>query len=488
MYRLEHSGGSLELSTVTVKTAMGATTELTPGGVCAAMVQASALGDVTILPGTELTLYREEEPLGIFIAQKPRLRNGLWQIEAYDRVSLLDQELGQWLYALPGWPYTLQELCDRVLEKCGVEAANRLPRHGDFSVDAFAAAGITGRILVQWICQAAGCFCRANPQGQLEFTWLNPTDTVIAPTGERFYYMDGFTREDFTVCPVEKVQLQHSETDIGAIYPDDSESLNTLRITGNYLLTTTEAEKLENLARGLYEHLQGFSYTPGKVVTVPVLRTGDVFTVTDEEGISHTLVAMVCTETDGVLTVESTGSPRRDSVAAVNTARFEAITGRVMNLTADVEGLKIQNREAGGSLAELMLEVEGIAATVSRVNAGSEAVQQQLTKVEQTAQGLTVQVEQLAKQGSSTVTTAAGYTFDDSGLRIAKSGQEMENLLDNTGMYVKRAGDVILMANAGGVQARDVTVRNYLVLGSHARLEDYGDGRTACFYLAGSEQ
>ena len=482
MYRLEFDGGSLDITGLTLKTALGAATELQPGGVCAACLQVTAAGEVTLAPGTELTLFREEEQVGIFLAQKPMYNAGLWQIEAYDRVSLLDQELGQWLYALPGWPYTLQELCDRVLEKCGLTAANLLPRHGGFPVDAFAATGITGRILLQWICEVAGCFCRATPTGELEFSWLRQTDTVIAPTGERFYYMDGFTREDYSVRPIEKVQLQQTETDIGAVYPDDSEELNTLRLTGNYLLTSLKAEKLETVAQGLYEHLKDFTYTPGRVVTVPVIRAGDIFTVVDEEDSPHTLVAMTCTETDGVLTVESTGSPRRDSSGAVNTARFEAITGRVMNLTADVEGLKLQNKAASGSLAELSLQVECIASSVRRVDAAEE----QLTKVEQTAQNLTIQVEKLNREGAGAVTTAAGYTFDDTGLRIAKAGQEMENLLDNTGMYVKRAGEVILRASAQGVLARDVTAENYLIIGTRARLEDYGGNRTACFYLPGS--
>ena len=78
-----------------------------------------------------------------------------------------------------------------------------------------------------------------------------------------------------------------------------------------------------------------------------------------------------------------------------------------------------------------------------------------------------------------------GYTFDDSGLRIAQDGQQMENLLDNTGMYVKRNGQVILQANHRGVTAQDVSVASYLVIGDHARLENYTAGRTACFWLEG---
>ena len=62
----------------------------------------------------------------------------------------------------------------------------------------------------------------------------------------------------------------------------------------------------------------------------------------------------------------------------------------------------------------------------------------------------------------------------------------MENLLDNTGMYVNRGQDVILQANGQGVVARDVKAVNYLIVGEHARLEDYGqagEDRTACFYV-----
>ena len=58
----------------------------------------------------------------------------------------------------------------------------------------------------------------------------------------------------------------------------------------------------------------------------------------------------------------------------------------------------------------------------------------------------------------------------------------MCNLLDHTGMYVTRDDEVILQANGQGVEATDVSVRNYLVVGDHARFEDYESG-TACYYI-----
>ena len=41
----------------------------------------------------------------------------------------------------------------------------------------------------------------------------------------------------------------------------------------------------------------------------------------------------------------------------------------------------------------------------------------------------------------------------------------------------------MLKADASGVEATDVTVNNYLVIGDHARFENYPTGRTACFYI-----
>lgn len=96
---------------------------------------------------------------------------------------------------------------------------------------------------------------------------------------------------------------------------------------------------------------------------------------------------------------------------------------------------------------------------------------------------VSIQVQSILDNGVDKVTTQTGYTFNADGLKITKSGQEIENLLDNTGMYVTRSGETILQANNSGVVATDVTVRNYLIIGTHARFEDYGIDRTACFYI-----
>jgi hypothetical protein len=84
------------------------------------------------------------------------------------------------------------------------------------------------------------------------------------------------------------------------------------------------------------------------------------------------------------------------------------------------------------------------------------------------------------------VETATGYRFDADGLNISKKGEEMSNLLDNTGMYVKRSGENILVANNKGVEAVNLHAKTYLIIGSgdgRSRIEDYGTNRTGVFWL-----
>ena len=94
--------------------------------------------------------------------------------------------------------------------------------------------------------------------------------------------------------------------------------------------------------------------------------------------------------------------------------------------------------------------------------------------------------ETLKRDGVEQVVTTTGFRFDADGLNISKSGEEMSNLLDNTGMYVKKSGEDILVANNVGVAAVNLHAKTYLIIGSgdgRSRIEDYGTKRTGVFWV-----
>lgn len=111
-----------------------------------------------------------------------------------------------------------------------------------------------------------------------------------------------------------------------------------------------------------------------------------------------------------------------------------------------------------------------------------------LTQIQQTANDISIRIDALESNSEVTsVTTTTGYTFNAEGLTIHKSGDEITNLLDNTGMYVSRGEDYILTANNVGVEAINLTANQYLIVGVNSRFENYASStdskRTGCFFI-----
>lgn len=519
---------------------VNAGSELTLGSVCAAMAELQLItpdGSLELCAGDELTICHEEDgvrrQVGIFLAEKPeRPTANTLRITAYDRVTLLDQDLTGWLSQLSGWPYTLRQLTGLVCTACGVELTDAPLPNGSFLVEQFTAQAVTGRKLLQWIGQVAGRFCRANADGALEFAWYTPAECSVSWSTPRWqvakdiltlhdpvmqftgsvqitvpdaaittdgtqvklsyprrlaYNLGGLQAADYAVAPIHKVQLHASSEDVGVVYPADETGTHAYQLTANPLLMGRSAQALQTVAQTLYAQLQDVSYTPC-TLRLPAnsqVAAGQILPVTDKNGRRLSLYVMQRKCTGQVDILSCTGSHRRDSTTAVNEAVFEGLNGRVLNLHMDMEGLRAENKDSHGRLASLELTVGGINTAVQQQSKDAQTLRTDLTTLQQTARDVQISVQTLRDTGISKVRTSTDYTFDENGLKIARSGQPMVNLLDNTGMYVTRAGQLVLQANSDGVVAVDVQVKNYLCVGTNARLEDYESGRTACFWTGG---
>ena len=519
--------------------------ELSLGSACSAMVECRLLeaAGVDIAPGDALTVYQQEGDtrhlLGTFYAQTP-VRKGASTLEltAYDSVSLLDRDLTDWLGALEQWPYTLYEFAGMVCSACGLTLVNETLPNGDYPLQPFRADNVTGRQLLSWVGQIAGRFCRATPEGDIEFAWYTPLtthDIGVSPVENRVFYEDGtltltghitaqgdgdvvltsgllcvtddgmgnvtltmapgtdtvmcfaggLVLEDYTVAPIEKVQLQQNQEDVGTVYPDTPDSLNTYSITGNPLLSALSGDSLVPIARVLYEQLKAVTYTPCKL-SVPAnvhILPGHTVTVTDRTGRTVTAYIMAKNRKGQQDDLECTGSASRQSSTAVNNQSFSSLAGKVLNLRTDVDGIKAENRDTSGKLSALEMDLEGVRTQVQRLDTLEQGQRALSTSITQTADEVKLLVEQVNTGEAGQVKTSNGYTFSDAGLHIQRSGESVENLLTHEGMYVKRSGSVILQADKDGVLAVDVSVGNFLVMGDHARFEDFPDSRTACFYI-----
>ena len=469
---------------------------------CEAKLQLiTTTGGLGVHTGDRVSLYRldaedDRQLMGVFWLEKPeRPTAHTMTLTAYDAVSRLDQDLTGWLAELSQWPYTVKAFAKQVCDRCGVSLVEAPLPNEDFYIQPFAGENITGRLLMQWLGQITGRFCRATPEGNIEFAWYQPNETLsITPTGGEdsvFYYQGELTYPDYQVAPVEKVQLRQNPEDVGTVWPDEVGEKNTYVIENNPMLAAQNSQTLLQVAQTLFAQLEGVTYTPCRVTipASPEISAGDVVSLTNAGGVTISFPVMHKT-TDGHRDIlECTGSPGRDSTTAVNNLGFRALSGKVLNLRTDVDGIKAENKDTQGKLAAFSLDLEGIRTQVSQQQSETEGLRQDITAIAQNTQEVSIQVQSILDNGAEKIKTGMGYTFNDEGLNISREGSQISNRLDHTGMYVSKRGSNVLRATADGVEAVDITVKNYLIVGSHARFEDYTDGssrnRTACFYLEG---
>lgn len=132
-------------------------------------------------------------------------------------------------------------------------------------------------------------------------------------------------------------------------------------------------------------------------------------------------------------------------------------------------------------------QAQQITALISKTDATNDQVVK-MAEVMMDSESVSIKIAEAIGDIDS-VKTSTGYTFDKDGLRISKSDEPMENLLDNTGMHVSRDGEAILDADNEGVKALNLTSRQFLIVGDNSRFENYNNGtdskRTACFYIGG---
>lgn len=395
---------------LTYTATVSSTTDLCPGAACANKIEFEIWvqpgESLTITSGTQISYYRQDLStndrtlVGTFWAVKPtRQTRNTYKIYAYDAVSRLDGIQSAWLRSIQEqFPMSLWAFAQMVAERCSLTISNTsLPRNGDYQVQAFYADNLTGRQLLSWVAEASGTFLRAMPDGKLEFAWYTPDshDTgimagnqgvraIVRLSGDvlrtsqdeiyrigisgRFYYQSSLTYEDYQTEKIDKVQIKQTDDDVGVIYPPDETGTNALVISGNLLLTTSTAETLQPVAQSLYGLMADVTYTPCEIEIQDDGQThaGDIVEVTDSRGNTFTAYIMEAVSSGGRLKLTCTGNASRDGTAAVNEQIYTNLQGRVLEISASVDGLKITNRDLQGSLASLELTVDGIETNVQK--------------------------------------------------------------------------------------------------------------------------
>lgn len=146
-------------------------------------------------------------------------------------------------------------------------------------------------------------------------------------------------------------------------------------------------------------------------------------------------------------------------------------------LTALVQSQQQQVQEVKDAQVGTQEAVEGLEESLAQVSSRVELAL--------TSDQVEIAIEQKLAQGVDTVTTKTGFTFDDMGLTVSKTGSEMTTQVTEDGMTVSRSGTQVLVVDNQGVEAYNLHAKTFLILAGKARLEPYGADRMGCFWIGG---
>lgn len=167
-------------------------------------------------------------------------------------------------------------------------------------------------------------------------------------------------------------------------------------------------------------------------------------------------------------------------------ARVDKANKQIEIMTSDVQ----ENKE---NISNLQLTTDNITASVKKVEEDasdsysnlSDSINKLSSEVEakMSAEDVKLEITSTLENGVDKVITSTGFTFNEEGLNISKTGSEMTTQITEDGMQVFRDNTAVLTANNVGVDAINLHATTYLIIGTNSRFEDYGDNRTGCFWI-----
>ena len=167
----------------------------------------------------------------------------------------------------------------------------------------------------------------------------------------------------------------------------------------------------------------------------------------------------------------------------------EMMNSQAEIINTQMAELELANNSISASVSEIKITQEAATDALGAVNTDITELSNRVD-AKMSSEDVQIAIQSELANGVSSVTTTTGFTFNQNGLTVSKSGSEMSTNIDEDGMSIYRNTDEVLTANNEGVIAYDLHAKTYLIVGENSRFEDYeknGKKQTGCFWIGDTE-
>lgn len=163
-------------------------------------------------------------------------------------------------------------------------------------------------------------------------------------------------------------------------------------------------------------------------------------------------------------------------------ARVDKQEKKITLLASDISDVRSEVGSVTITTNNITSTVSSQQTTLDTLSNEIQSIRNQVSST-MTDEQIRIAIQQAVENSVNQVVTETGFTFDKDGLTISKTGSEMTTIIDEDGLDVKRGYETVLTADSRGVNAINLTARQYLTIGTRSRFEDYKYDRTACFWI-----
>ena len=238
-----------------------------------------------------------ENPLQIgkykVYSDKPTADRGYRDVVAYDAMyEIINTDVASWYNGLT-FPMSLKAFRDSFFAFFGIEQVNVSLVNDNMEIErTINPSVLSGKDVIQSICQLNGCFGHIARNGKFKYVFLETIMGGLYPSNDIYpandlypqqpnvqalgkgLYVDTPTYEDYTVKPIDKLQIREKEGDIGVIVGDGD---NTYIVEDNFLVYGKSTEDLTVIAENMLSVIEGLEYRPFDATLVgnPCIEVGD---------------------------------------------------------------------------------------------------------------------------------------------------------------------------------------------------------------------
>lgn len=278
------------------------------------------------------------------------------QIVAYDVMyDILNADVKAWYDGL-SFPLTLKAFRDSFFAHLGIAQADTslvndgmtvnktLTTSSSYDSAVTAEASVSGKTIIEAICEINGAFGNINRDGKFEYVILPNIISAVYPAEDLYPRNDlfpadsntesmsghyiTFDYEDFQSKAITQLEIRASDNTAGAIVGTAG---NNYVISGNFLVSDKTESELEQIANNVLPIMKQAAYTPLKSCTCvgnPCLELGDPIRFNTTREIVETYI----------LQRTLTGvQSKRDSIAAQGTEKHSAKVNSIRDTIDNVQ-------------------------------------------------------------------------------------------------------------------------------------------------------